>query len=114
MAQITLKTGLTLETSVDATPGGASMGVSTVPTLTTGNSTSVQRVYSTYSANDISWTEIETLMSTGSSSTDYEGQRTISRTISRRGIRRPRGILYPRGTYQPYRRLFISRRIYRR
>ena len=41
MAEITLKTGLTLETSVDATPGGASMGVSTVPTLTTGNSTSV-------------------------------------------------------------------------
>jgi|SaaInlV_120m_DNA_3_1039746.scaffolds.fasta_scaffold00023_18 hypothetical protein len=112
MAEITLKTGLTLETSVDATPSGASMGVSTVPTLTTGNSNSVQRVYSIYTPNNISWIEIETLMSTGSSSTNYENERTISSSVSRRGIRRPRGILYPRGTYQPYRRLFISRRIY--
>ena len=106
MAEITLKTGLTLQTSVDATPGGASMGVSTVPTLTTGNSTSVQRVFSTYTPNDISWTEIETLMSTGSSSTNYEDERTISRSVTRRGIRRPRGILFPRGTYTPYRRIF--------
>ena len=106
MAEITLKTGLTLQTSVDATPGGASMGVSTVPTLTTGNSTSVQRVFTTYTPNNFSWEVIETLMSSGTTYTDYESEKVISRSVTRRGIRRPRGILFPRGTYTPYRRIF--------
>ena len=99
MAAITLKSDITLESSGDATPSGASFGDFTIPTLTIGNSNSIQRVYSTISTNNISWEEIQNLMS---QPTNFENEKVISTRINRRGIRRSIGVLFPRGTYSPY------------
>tara|TARA_B100002019_G_C21265335_1_gene599107 strand:+ start:80 stop:412 length:333 start_codon:yes stop_codon:yes gene_type:complete len=105
MAAISLKSDLSLQTSGDATPGTASLGVSTIPTLTTGNSISVQRAAAySYSNTNFSWEEIQEKMNNRDE--NFEDTSSISRKVSRRGIRRPTGILYPRGTYIPYRRRF--------
>lgn len=107
MAQLSLAANLTLQSAVDATTSSPSGGT-TLPTFTSSNSTSIQRVEQSVINNDYNWQDIQLFLETPPQST-FENQRTITDSVSRIGRRPISGILYPRGTYTGYRRNYTRR-----
>ena len=105
MANLTIATGLVLSEAGDGTPSNQSAGGSEL--LTTWNRynmSSAARMYVPPVYNHFSWSTIESLLTGSEEETSYEDKKTLASKVTRRGRRRPRGILYPRGSYVPYRR----------
>ena len=107
MANLTVITGLALTTAGDGTPSnpGIAAGTQLLMLYDKNNSSSAARMYTPVVYENHNWVDIKGVM-TGkdASEYDFESKKTVGTVISRRGRRRPRGILYPRGSYIPYRR----------
>ena len=110
MAALTLSSTLVpLGTAYDGTPA-APLNYNVVSDLLynydKNNMSGAARMYIPVDNMNISWSVSEELISKFVEYTpvDYEEKKTLVTSITRRGRRRPRGILYPRGSYVPYRR----------
>ena len=110
MAALTLSSTLVpLGTAYDGTPA-APLNYNFVSDLLykydKNNMSGAARMYIPADINNISWSSSEQLIAKFAEYTpgDYEEKKTLVTSITRRGRRRPRGILYPRGSYVPYRR----------
>ena len=105
MANLTVITGLALTTAGDGTPSNTSGGTQLLTLYDKNNSSSAARMYIPVVYENHNWVDIKGVM-TGkdASEYDFESKKTVGTVISRRGRRRPRGILSPRGSYIPYRR----------
>ena len=104
MANLTIAAGLVLSEAGDGTPSNQSAGGSEL--LTTWNRynmSSAARMYVPPVYNHFSWSTIESLLTGSEEETSYEDKKTLASKVTRRGRRRPRGFLYPRVSYVPYR-----------
>ena len=107
MAALTIVTDFSLTTAGDGTPSnpGISGGTQLLTIFNQNNSSSAARIYTPVVHDNFNWTFIKSVMTAKEESEyDFESKKTLGTMISRRGRRRPRGILYPRGSYVPYRR----------
>ena len=82
MANLTIATDLTLTEAGDGTPSNP------------GISGGTHENYNWSTIQNILYKEV----------ISYEDKKTLSSSVTRRGRRKVRGILYPRGSYIPYRR----------
>ena len=107
MANLTVITDLALTTAGDGTPSnpGIAAGTQLLMTYNKNNSSSAARIYIAPEYENHTWSDIKGVM-TGKDASEYEfeSKKTLGTIITRRGRRFPRGILYPRGSYIPYRR----------
>ena len=104
MAALTIVTDFSLTTAGDGTPSnpGISGGTQLLTTYNKNNMSSAARMYIAVVHENFDWSTIQNLLYKEVAS--YEAKKTLSSSVTRRGRRKVRGILYPRGSYIPYRR----------
>ena len=110
MANLTIATDLTLTEVGDGTPSNPGISGGTTTAGVTGvaftynknNMSSAARMYAAVVHVNYNWSTIQNLLYKEVAS--YEDKKTLSSSVTRRGRRKVRGILYPRGSYIPYRR----------
>ena len=104
MANLTIATDLTLTEAGDGTVSnpGISGGTQLLTTYDKNNMSSAARMYAAVVHENFNWTTIQNILY--KEVTSYEDKKTLSSSVTRRGRRKVRGILYPRGSYIPYRR----------
>tara|TARA_B100000287_G_scaffold89696_2_gene82079 strand:+ start:3045 stop:3380 length:336 start_codon:yes stop_codon:yes gene_type:complete len=108
MANLTIATGLVLSEAGDGTPSNPGItgagGSELLTPFNRYNMSSAARMYVPPVYNHFTWSDIQSLLTKSEEEISYEDKKTLASKVTRRGRRRPRGILYPRGSYIPYRR----------